>query len=113
MNHNISSSSSLSEKEKDAMSNPPEDSNAPQRADDNNPTSHASNENDHSDVDIEKAAPAKPQGPPPGAFNPLENPDGGLKAWLCVLGSFCALFCSFGWINWSVANSHVTVHTKD
>lgn len=23
-------------------------------------------------------------------------PDGGLQAWLCVLGGFCCLFCSFG-----------------
>ncbi|KAK3370617.1 putative monocarboxylate transporter [Podospora didyma] len=26
-------------------------------------------------------------------------PDGGLQAWLVVLGSWCVLFCSFGWIN--------------
>ena len=39
------------------------------------------------------------KGPPPGAFNPLENPDGGTKAWLCAFGAFCCLFCSFGWIN--------------
>jgi hypothetical protein len=53
------------------------------------------------DGDIEKGgdSPAKPQGPPPGAFNPRDNPDGGLQAWLCVTGDFCILFCSFGWIN--------------
>ena len=37
--------------------------------------------------------------PPAGAFNPQDNPDGGSKAWLCVLGSFCIMFCSFGWVN--------------
>ena len=37
--------------------------------------------------------------PPANVFDPRENPDGGLKAWLCVLGGFCTLFCSFGWIN--------------
>ena len=26
-------------------------------------------------------------------------PDGGLQAWLAVLGAFCAIFASFGWIN--------------
>lgn len=26
-------------------------------------------------------------------------PDGGLAAWSVVLGAWCALFCSFGWIN--------------
>ncbi|RAL03683.1 MCT family MFS transporter [Aspergillus ibericus CBS 121593] len=30
---------------------------------------------------------------------PQEAPDGGLTAWLVVLGSWCVLFCSFGWIN--------------
>lgn len=36
-------------------------------------------------------APATPAiGPPP---------DGGAQAWLVVLGAFCGLFVSFGWIN--------------
>lgn len=35
--------------------------------------------------------PAKPAGS--GA------PDGGLEAWLVVLGAWCTSFCSFGWIN--------------
>ena len=26
-------------------------------------------------------------------------PDGGLQAWLMVLGVWCSLFCTFGWIN--------------
>jgi hypothetical protein len=26
-------------------------------------------------------------------------PDGGLQAWLVVLGGFCTVFASFGWIN--------------
>jgi hypothetical protein len=25
--------------------------------------------------------------------------DGGLAGWTCVLGSFFALFCTFGWLN--------------
>ncbi|KAK4539674.1 hypothetical protein LTR36_010437 [Oleoguttula mirabilis] len=49
--------------------------------------------------DIEKGSPQPQSGPPPGAFDPRQNPDGGLEAWLCVGGGFCVLFCSFGWIN--------------
>ena len=49
--------------------------------------------------DLEEGQPAKPQGPPPGVFDPRQNPDGGRQAWLCILGGFCTLFCSFGWIN--------------
>ncbi|EIT76793.1 monocarboxylate transporter [Aspergillus flavus] len=30
---------------------------------------------------------------------PDAPPDGGLKAWMVVLGAFCGLFVSFGWIN--------------
>jgi hypothetical protein len=31
--------------------------------------------------------------------NPDDFPDGGFQAWLVVVGGFCAVFCSFGWIN--------------
>ncbi|KAF2271034.1 MFS general substrate transporter [Lojkania enalia] len=31
--------------------------------------------------------------------HPSQFPDGGRDAWLCLLGTFCALFCSFGWLN--------------
>ncbi|KAK5743502.1 MFS sugar transporter [Elasticomyces elasticus] len=47
-------------------------------------------------ADVEKGSPPKPSTP---GFDPRQNPDGGLQAWLCVLGGFCVLFCSFGWIN--------------
>lgn len=30
---------------------------------------------------------------------PSVPPDGGAKAWLAVLGAWCCLFCTFGWIN--------------
>ena len=26
-------------------------------------------------------------------------PDGGLRAWLVVLGAWCSMFCTYGWIN--------------
>lgn len=47
--------------------------------------------------DAEKGGP--PHAPPNPMMDPKSFPDGGLDAWLCVLGGFCALFCSFGWIN--------------
>lgn len=31
--------------------------------------------------------------------SPLVSPDGGLAAWLVVLGAWCTSFCSFGWLN--------------
>ncbi|KAL2845476.1 MFS general substrate transporter [Aspergillus pseudoustus] len=31
--------------------------------------------------------------------DPSEFPDGGLKAWSVVVGGWCCLFCSYGWIN--------------
>lgn len=46
-------------------------------------------------LDAEKgpqvAAPVNP-------WDPSAFPDGGAEAWLAVLGCFCALFVSFGWI---------------
>ena len=41
-----------------------------------------------------EASPAAPA--PPNWMDPSTFPDGGLQAWLCVLGAFCALFVSFG-----------------
>lgn len=45
-------------------------------------------------------APAGPPGPGP-------PPDGGAEAWMSVLGAFCGLFVSFGWINcmWSMSSN--------
>ncbi|KAJ5733877.1 MFS transporter asaE [Penicillium malachiteum] len=50
------------------------------------------------DVNTESMA-EKPSAPPAGppGFGP--PPDGGRQAWLTVLGGFCGLFVSFGWIN--------------
>ena len=31
-------------------------------------------------------------------MDPSQFPDSGLEAWLVVLGCFCSLFVSFGWI---------------
>ena len=64
----------------------------------NLPTNNLSPSQDQppNDNDVEKGS-EKPT--TPAVFDPRQNPDGGLKAWLCVLGGFCTLFCSFGWIN--------------
>ncbi|KIV82644.1 hypothetical protein, variant [Exophiala sideris] len=36
---------------------------------------------------------------PVNPMDPSQFPDGGLKAWTVVLGAFCSLAVSFGWIN--------------
>ncbi|KAI9809617.1 MAG: hypothetical protein M1825_000049 [Sarcosagium campestre] len=47
--------------------------------------------------DVESGTAEKSKHPP--GMDPASFPDGGLQAWLVVLGGFCCLFCSFGWIN--------------
>ena len=44
---------------------------------------------------IEKA-PSGPPGPPKWM---QDIPDGGLEAWLVILGNWCTNFVTFGWIN--------------
>lgn len=39
----------------------------------------------------------EPQAKP--AWTPSPAPDGGFTAWSVLAGSWCVLFCSFGWIN--------------
>ncbi|KAJ5532950.1 MFS transporter asaE [Penicillium frequentans] len=46
-----------------------------------------------------KGIPEKLDAPPAGPPGPGPPPDGGLQAWMTVLGGFCGLFVSFGWIN--------------
>lgn len=36
---------------------------------------------------------------PPSNTLPSDFPDGGLAAWLCVLGGWCAMFAAFGLVN--------------
>ncbi|KAI0433204.1 monocarboxylate permease-like protein [Xylaria sp. FL1042] len=57
---------------------------------------------DGSNNDIEKgtADPSTQPSAPPG-LNPDDFPDGGLEAWLVVLGGSLILFCSFGIVNCS------------
>lgn len=39
------------------------------------------------------------QGDDEGVSPAIVFPEGGTKAWLCVVGAFCTQFCSFGWVN--------------
>ena len=52
-------------------------------------------------VDEERNQPSEPAAPSEAMnpFHPSQFPDGGKDAWLCLLGGFCCLFCSFGWLN--------------
>ncbi|KUL83909.1 hypothetical protein ZTR_06852 [Talaromyces verruculosus] len=52
-------------------------------------------QDDVSDLGLEKTAPTHRV--PEAKKN--DAPDGGMQAWSVVLGSWCVLFCSFGWIN--------------
>lgn len=60
----------------------------------------------------EPAADAQPSeksvaaGPAPATPAIGPPPDGGVEAWLVVLGAFSGLFVSFGWIN---CTSHLIV----
>ena len=61
------------------------------------------------DAEAGPAAPATPNFMDPASF-----PDGGTQAWLCVLGSFCALFVSFGTQRYGVfSGSILTTHRLD
>lgn len=35
-----------------------------------------------------------------------QHPDGGLTAWLCVLGCGACYFCSYGWIKYALPQAH-------
>lgn len=57
---------------------------------------------DDDDNEKEEPSPSDPYPPATVASGPLQPdppPDGGLAAWLTVVGAFFALFASFGWIN--------------
>lgn len=54
---------------------------------------------DEAEADLEKGGVIPKSAPVAGGHNPADFPDGGLEANLVVLGAWCCLFCSFGWIN--------------
>lgn len=47
-------------------------------------------------IDGESDPEDPPASPQP---DPHTAPDGGLVAWLVILGCWCASFCTFGWLN--------------
>jgi MFS family permease len=68
---------------------------------------HSTQLKPRSDFDVEKNSArgdqldgthSQPNEPLP-LSHPSMFPDGGRDAWLALLGAFCCLFCSFGWIN--------------
>ena len=61
--------------------------------------------NDEKAVEEQKAPPKLLPG-----FDPASFPDGGLRAWLVVMGAFCCLIVSFGWIN-CIGKSFATLDT--
>ncbi|OAX79793.1 hypothetical protein ACJ72_05887 [Emergomyces africanus] len=59
--------------------------------------SHPPATENHADEDIERKA-LEDGSPTNPVIDPTAFPDGGVEAWTVVLGGFCALFASFGWI---------------
>lgn len=57
------------------------------------------------DHDAEKATQPKSPGD--------DTPDGGLLAWLVVLGAWCTSFCSFGWLNSTTASDCTAKYIAD
>lgn len=52
------------------------------------------------DAEAEKQQPQQAAGPQPGSgWHPSDFPDGGLEAWSVVFGSWCGLFCTFGFVS--------------
>ena len=92
-------------------------------------TDHAfGNDNFQSNVDESKDGPNNSDGPgslsgadinndtetraAQGVLNPKEEhpdhyPDGGFRAWLCVLGAAASSFCAFGWIKWEKTSNQL------
>jgi hypothetical protein len=61
-------------------------------------------ENTNASGDVEKTLASDPKA---DIFSPGPPPDGGLAAWLVVLGGFCTVFASFGWINCEKSHCHM------
>lgn len=75
------------------MASPPESTLAKESSRDSSPSGIVENSTAQQPSDVEKSLPAT-SNPDPNA-----PPDGGLAAWTTVLGGFCCVFASFGWVN--------------
>lgn len=66
-------------------------------------TSHDGSNGSFGSTQIEAGAAGNTEKTGPSASQETESacPDGGLQAWLVVLGGFCAHFCTFGLVNCS------------
>lgn len=73
---------------------------AQQNTEKNEPTDQDARTEPGSEKTDAASAPSRP--PAPGL-----PPDGGLQAWMVVVGAFCGLFVSFGWINCKSPHSAV------
>lgn len=60
---------------------------------------HNPQENAFSNVDSKQTVFDDIPAPKPTGPNPADFPDGGLRAWTVVAGSWCCMFASMGWIN--------------
>lgn len=58
------------------------------------PKQNATSDLDRTEISSEDIPAPKPAGPNLAGF-----PDGGLRAWTVVAGSWCCMFASMGWIN--------------
>ncbi|KAK4867870.1 hypothetical protein LT330_007529 [Penicillium expansum] len=59
-----------------------------------NPQENTSPDINSKETTVDDISAPKPTGP-----NPADFPDGGLRAWTVVAGSWCCMFASMGWIN--------------
>lgn len=90
---------SSSDSDMTAVPNPPAKPDGGSDFADSLPTKEKANSGDK--VDLEDGTAAETSLPHSDA------PDGGPAAWLVVLGGWCVLFCSFGWVNSALPTPNV------
>ncbi|KAK6540615.1 hypothetical protein TWF694_008010 [Orbilia ellipsospora] len=86
----MTTAASISSKEMETLNNTPQ-----ARSEKDLDNSDIKREEAEEGTMVEQANDTEKQAPPPA----VTFPDGGLQAWLVVLGAAIALFCSFGYVN--------------